>query len=187
MSLTITIPDKDMFDEKKSEFFTIHGATITLEHSLVSVSKWESIWKKPFISKDPKTQEETISYIKCMTLTKNVNPDVYKILTIENFNEIEKYIEDPMTATWFSEQENKNKNRRVVTAELIYYWMIALNIPVEFQKWHFNRLITLIQVCNEESGEGSKKRLSKRELLERNHRMNEARRAASRARSGAKR
>lgn len=146
--LRITIPAGEMWDEENERFISTKEQTLQLEHSLVSLSKWESKWNKPFLSKIEKTMEETIDYIKCMTLTQNVNPDVYKQLTVENFKEINEYIDAPMTATTFSDDKNGKRNREIITSELIYYWMVALNIPFECQKWHLNRLITLVRVCN---------------------------------------
>ena len=180
MSLTINIPSREIWDEEKQEFFKVIGTTLKLEHSLVSVSKWEQKWKKPFIGKEEKTREETLDYIKCMTLTQNVDDMVYLFLTKQNIEEINNYISDPMTATWFSEEVNKRKpkSNRIITNELIYCWMIELNIPVEFQKWHLNRLITLIQVCNEEQKAASGKKMPKREIMSRNRAINEARKAA---------
>lgn len=173
--LKIIISPTELWDEAKEEFVTFKGTTLTLEHSLVSLSKWESKWCKPFVSKREKTLEETIDYIKCMTLTQNVSDDVYRYLTNENIDKIKKYIDAPMTATWFSESKDNSVNRRPVTSELIYYWMIALNIPFECQKWHLNRLLTLIRVCNEESK--LTKKMSTREAMERNRALNEKRRA----------
>ena len=145
--LEITIKIDELWDEVKQEFIPPRETTIRLEHSLVSLSKWESKWCKPFMTKTMKTREEEIDYIKCMTLTQNVDPDIYNYISMENMQMINKYIEAPMTATTFSNDKKKGKNE-IVTAELIYYWMIALNIPVEFQKWHLNKLLTLIRVCN---------------------------------------
>lgn len=172
--LKITIPGREMFNEKTQEFFHTKEYTLQLEHSLVSVSKWESKWNKPFLGKQSKTIEETIDYIRCMTITQNISPDVYNNLTQENIDEINKYIDAPMTATTFS--NNKGKiNNEVITSELIYYWMTALNVPMEAQKWHLNRLLTLIRVCNVKSQPG--KKMSKRELMQRNASLNAARRA----------
>lgn len=172
--LKIVIPPIELWDEAKEEFVTFEGQTLALEHSLVSLSKWESKWCKPFVSKQEKTFDETIDYIKCMTLTQNVSDDVYKYLTPDNIEEINKYIDAPMTATWFSESKNKSGNKKPVTSELIYYWMIALNIPFECQKWHLNRLLTLIRVCNEENQ--LPKKMSTRDAMERNRALNAARR-----------
>ena len=171
--LRITIPSVELWDECKEEFVYIKKTTLSLEHSLVSLSKWESKWCKPFFSKTEKTLEETVDYIRCMTLTQNVNPDVYKVLTNDNVEEINNYISAPMTATWFSETNTK-PSREQVTAELIYYWMIAYNIPFECQKWHLNRLLTLIRVCNIKNQQPKQK--SRQEIMRRNAALNAARR-----------
>lgn len=146
--LTITIPAVEMYDERTETFISSKEQTLQLEHSLVSLSKWESKWCKAFLSKEEKTLEETIDYIKCMTITQNVNPNVYNALTSSNIKEINDYISAPMTATTFYENGQKSRNKETVTSELIYYWMISLNIPMECQKWHLNKLLTLIRVCN---------------------------------------
>lgn len=171
--LQITVPAVEMFDDEKQEFITGKEQTLQLEHSLVSLSKWESKWCKSFFSKQKKTYEETLDYIKCMTLTQNVQPEVYTRLTRENIIEINKYIEAPMTATYFSDRNDK-PNRETITSELIYYWMIALNVPFECQKWHLNRLLTLIKVCNIKNK--PPKKMSKREIMSRNAALNAARR-----------
>ena len=129
---------------------------------------------KPFLSKEAKTVEETLDYIKCMTITQNVDPNVYNSLTSNNIRDINKYIDNPMTATTFSNTKNYNTNKEIVTAELIYYWMIALNIPMECQKWHLNRLLTLIRVCNIKNSPPEK--MSRRDLMSRNAALNAARR-----------
>lgn len=172
--LKITIPSREMFNEETQEFFHIHEYTIQLEHSLVSVSKWEAKWNKPFLSKEKKSIDETIDYIRCMTITQNIDPSVYNGLTTENIEKINKYIDAPMTATTF--YNNKGRiNNEVITSELIYYWMTALNIPMECQKWHLNRLLTLIRVCNVKSNPD--KKMSRREIMQRNSALNAARRA----------
>lgn len=172
--LYITIPEKEMFDEKTQEFFTEKAQTLQLEHSLVSISKWESKWCKSFISKKEKTYEEQLDYIKCMTLTQNVKPEVYDRLTKQHFDEIFGYINAPMTATYISEQGDGRPNREIVTSELIYCWMISLNIPFECQKWHLNRLLTLIKVCNIKNQ--PPKKISKAEASRNYAAMNAARR-----------
>lgn len=172
--LRITIPAAEQFDEAKQEFIKTKEQTLQLEHSLVSLSKWESKWCKSFLSRTEKTYEETVDYIKCMTITQNVDPDVYNYLTNANIAEINRYIEAPMTATYFSEDRNGKSSREQVTAELIYYWMIALNIPFECQKWHLNRLLTLIRVCNVKNQPPRK--MSRREIMSRNAALNASRR-----------
>ena len=172
--LQIVIPGQEFWDEQKQEFINTKEQVLQLEHSLISLSKWEAKWCKVFLSKQEKTQEETIDYIKCMTITPNVDPEVYNHLTRENIKEIEDYIAAPMTATYFSLDNAGKSSREQVTSELIYYWMIALNIPFECQKWHLNRLLTLIKVCNIKNQ--PPKKMSKREIMSRNAALNAARR-----------
>lgn len=172
--LTITIPATEQFDESRGEFLETKEQTLQLEHSLVSISKWESKWCKPFLGKHEKTAAETIDYIKCMTLNKNVSDEVYGCLTQDNVRDINEYIGAPMTATYFYTNERGKKNNEQITSELIYYWMIALNIPFECQKWHLNRLLTLIRVCNLKNS--PPKKMSKRDIASRNAQLNAARR-----------
>lgn len=173
--LSITIPAVEHWDESRQEFVNLEKAqTLKLEHSLVSLSKWESKWCKPFFSKTRKTKDEITDYIKCMTLTQNVNPITYSFLTNENYEQINKYIEAPMTATWFSKEQKRGSSREQVTSELIYYWMIALGIPFECQKWHINRLLTLIKVCNIKNQ--PTKKMGRRTTMSRNAALNAARR-----------
>ena len=151
---------------------------MSLEHSLVSISKWESKWEKPFLSKDKKTTAETVDYIRCMTLTQNVDPNVYLGIDDNIVEQVSKYIEAPMTATWFNEDKNKKGGSgKVITSEVIYYWMVALNIPPEYQKWHLNRLLTLIRVCNAENN--PKKKMSKKDIFAQNRKLNAARRKST--------
>lgn len=171
--LTITIPARELYDEKNQMFFNTKEQTLRLEHSLVSISKWESKWRKAFLKKDEKTNEEIIDYIKCMTITQNVDPNVYNFLTRSNINEIIEYIDNPMTATTFANNENNN-SREVITSELIYYWMISFNIPMECQRWHLNRLLTLIRVCSIKNT--PPKKMNKREVANRYAKLNAARR-----------
>ena len=172
--LQIVIPQREYWNELTGEFFYIKEQTLSLEHSLVSLSKWESKWKKPFLSTFDKsvTDEEMRDYVRCMTLTQNVDPYIYLSLTQENLKEIYEYINDPMTATTFSEQ-NSRPSREIVTSELIYYWMIALNIPFECKKWHLNRLLTLVQVCNIKNSPKKNKSIST--INRENDRINELR------------
>lgn len=171
--LQLIIPANELWDERRQEFIQIDSQVLELEHSLVSLSKWESKWNKAFLSKEPKTYEESIDYIRCMTLTQNVNPDVYLGLTNEQINEVNRYIEAPMTATTVNNKNGK-RSREIVTSELIYYWMISLQIPFECQYWHLNRLMTLIQVCNVKNA--PPKKMSKRSIMSRNAALNAARR-----------
>lgn len=172
--LQIVVPiSPEGWDEAIQEFVEPKTITLELEHSLISLSKWESKWCKPFLSSNEKTTEETLDYIKCMTLTRNIDPDVYNYLTSENVEQINKYIYAPMTATTFREEKGGKANREIVTSELVYYWMVALNIPFECQKWHLNRLLTLIRVCNIKNT--PPKKMSRGEIMSRNAALNEAR------------
>lgn len=174
--LQITIPlTPEGWDEEKQEFVEPEVITLQMEHSLVSLSKWESKWHKPFFSKENKTDEEIMDYIKCMTITKNVKPEVYTKLTRDNITLINDYINDPMTATTFSEDKKGKRNNEIITSELVYYWMVALNIPFECQKWHINRLLTLVRVCNIKNQPPDKNRMSKRDIMSRNAALNAAR------------
>ena len=172
--LKITIPAREMFDEIKQEFINTKEQTLQLEHSLVSLSKWESKWHKPFIDNTNLSTEETIDYIRCMTLTQNVDPEVYQYLSKENIKQINEYISDPMTATTFSNERSKGSGKEVLTSEILYYDMIALGIPFECQKWHLNRLITLIKVCSIKQNPPQK--MSKGDIMRRNAELNAARR-----------
>ena len=172
--LQITVPATEQWDESINEFVYAKETVLQLEHSLVSLSKWESKWCKPFLSNEEKTDEETLDYIRCMTITQNVKPEVYNCLTVDNIQQIRNYINAPMTATYFSERGPSKSSGELVTSELIYYWMIALNIPVKFEKWHINRLLTLIKVCNIKNE--PPKKMSRNEILSRNAALNAARR-----------
>ena len=175
--ISIHINESELYNEKTEEFITIKEQTISLEHSLVSVAKWESKWEKSFLGTSKKTNEEMLDYIRCMTINqKNVDPIVYKLLSKEDLEKIIKYIEAPMTATWFNEAPGGKTNREVITAEIIYYWMITFNIPVEFQKWHINRLLTLIKVCSIKNT--PKNKMKRSEILNQNKAINQARKKA---------
>ena len=176
--LKIVIPKMELFDEKAEEFITIKETELQLEHSLISLAKWERKWHKPFLyKKEEKTIEEIQDYIRCMTLTKGVDPMIYKYIPASVLKQIFDYIDDPMTATWFSNTEEKKSGmkKEIITNEIIYYWMISLGIPVQFEKWHLNSLITLIRVVNVKNAPS--KKMSKKEILAQNARINAARRA----------
>ena len=170
--LEIKIPESESFDNEKQEFIKEKEITLHLEHSLISISKWESKWNKPFLNnKIEKTSEEVFDYVKCMTINK-VDNSVYFKLTQEDMNKISRYITASMTATTFLKTQ-KSGNREVITNEIIYYWMISLNIPFECEKWHLNRLLTLIQVCSIKNS--PKKKMSKAEIMARNRELNSQR------------
>lgn len=172
--LQLVIKPREEWNETTQEFVYTKGQTLQLEHSLVSISKWEAKWCKPFLSKEQKTYEETIDYIRCMTLTQNVDPNIYSLLSRENVDKVNKYIDAPMTATKIPDNSSGPKSRETITSELIYYWMISYQIPFECQKWHLNRLLTLIRVCGYKNAPAKKH--SKRDLMSRNAALNAARR-----------
>lgn len=162
----------EFYDEDNNEFIMFNEQVLQLEHSLVSISKWESKWHIPFLDGKDKTLEQIIDYVRCMTITQNVKPEVYNRLTEDNLKAINDYIENPMTATTFSD-DNQRPSREIITSEIIYYWMVSFNIPFECQKWHLNKLLTLIKVCNIKNS--PPKKMSRQEILSRNRALNEAR------------
>jgi hypothetical protein len=174
--LRVTIPANEYFDEVKNEFIQTKEQTLQLEHSLLSLSKWEQTWKKPFLKKGDKSAEESCDYVRCMTINKDVDPSVYSYIPQSILSRIAEYIDDPHTATTFNNQKSA-PNREIITSEVIYYWMTALQIPFECQKWHLNNLLTLIQVCNIKNAPA--KKMSKRDLASRNRALNAARRSQS--------
>lgn len=178
--LEIEVPEQEYYDENTNTFIEIPSKTLRLEHSLSSLSKWEMKWKKPFLSQLPehkKTTEEICDYIRCMSLDPITIEDIYNFPK-EVFDKIESYIEDPMTATKIYDSSKNSNSRSVDTAEVLYYYMVELGIPFECENWNLNKLITLIRVCSTKREEASgKNKMSKREIMERNHRLNEERKA----------
>lgn len=172
--LTITVPQDERWDERNLEFIYGQEAVLHLEHSLVSVSKWESRWKKSFLSGGNRSREENLDYIRCMDLDEHTDETVYQRLTSKNIREISDYIESPMTATYLREDRGGPKNTEKITSELIYYWMIQFGIPFECENWHLNRLLTLIRVCVAK-GRGVKR--NKKDMLRNNAALNAARKA----------
>ena len=176
MPLPITVPARELFDPKTNLFITIKEQKIVLEHSLLSISKWESKWHKPYLSKVQKTEEESIDYIRCMLVSpKEVDDQIFLALTPENVKSIADYISDPMTATTFKTQDQK-PNREIITNELVYFWMANFQIPFDpCEKWHFNRLMTLIEVASLKNQ--PPKKMSQKEIMRQNAALNAKRRA----------
>ena len=173
--LQLKIPmGPEEWDEEKEEFVTPKYKILQLEHSLVSIQKWESKWCKPFLHTNPLSDEETIDYIRCMTLTQNVDPMVYNYINKSHIEQISDYISAPMTATTIRDSKKGKNSRDIITAEIIYHWMIALQIPKDYRKWHLNQLLTLIRVCNIKNSPPEKQ--STRDIMKQNAALNAARR-----------
>lgn len=170
--LRLIVPEKELYDERTGLFVRTKKQVLQLEHSLVSLSKWESRWHKPFLSKNDKSGEEMLDYIRCMTITQNVPDEVYFAMDTNELMKINDYLNDSMTATTITKQQGKSRGE-IITSEIIYYWMISLQIPFECEKWNLNRLLTLIEVCNIKNSPG--KKMSKSEIMRRNRTLNAAR------------
>ena len=175
--LKITTDQREFFNEATQEFITIPSAKLVLEHSLISVWKWESKWKKSFLNTKNLTNDELADYIRCMTIGEEADPMVYQYLSPKTLQRIQTYMDEPMTATTFSDRKQYTHKKEIITAELIYYWMIESGIPFECEKWHLNRLLALIRVCNIKGTSG--KKMSKRDIMKQNAELNAARRKAS--------
>ena len=175
--LRIIIPGDEHYDESTEEFSTVGDITLDLEHSLVSLSKWESIFQKPFLGSEQKTVEEMSAYIMAMIITPDVDVEVLQRLSQDNWNEINAYIESPHSATTFGEMPKQTGRGEIITSELIYYWMVAFTIPFEAQNWHLNNLFALVRICNIKNEKP--KKMSRSEIAQRNRDLNAQRRAAS--------
>lgn len=172
--LTIHLLGQELYDEANGEFITLKGVELELEHSLVSLSKWEAIHEKPFLGPGDKTQDEVLSYVRAMILSPEVPENITDRFSPGDFDKINRYIDSKMTATWFNEAPAP-PSREVITSELIYYWMIAFSIPMACENWHLNRLLTLIRVCNIKNQ--PPKKMGKNDIAARNRALNAQRKA----------
>ena len=177
MSITITVPKTELWDPIKEEFINIKEQTLVMEHSLLSVDKWESKWRKPYLSSDDKSALEVIDYLRCMTITKNVDPNVYFAIPEKELRRINEYITNPMTATTFNDRNERRGRREIITSEIIYWQMTQLNIPMEWEKRHLNKLLTLIRVAAIKSQ--APKQMTKADIAKQNRALNAARRKRS--------
>lgn len=173
--LRIDIPEREFFDEETERFGKIRATTLYLEHSLISISKWEAKWHIEFFESE-KTLEQTMDYIACMVLNREIDDkaQVLKFLTEDDVKKINDYINNPMTATRIKDDGRRGRTQKI-TSELIYCWMVQYQIPFECEKWHINRLIMLIRVISEENK--PKKKMTKREIMAQNKALNAARKA----------
>lgn len=174
--LRIIVPGTELFDQETSTFTTIGDRLIELEHSLLSLSKWESKFQKPFLSSTAKTTEEVFEYIKFMILTDPIPDEVFTNLTETNLEAIQEYIESKQSATTFREMKQSRGRSETITSELIYYWMVTYQIPFECEAWHLNRLFSLIRICGIKNSKP--KKMSQTELREYNRKLNSERRSA---------
>lgn len=169
------VPETEYFDESREEFVIVKARTLTMEHSLLSLSKWEAKWKKPFLHSD-KTAEEVIDYYRCMTITQNVDPNIYYSFTPEMINRIHEYINDNQTATTFSNNGKKPEKHEIITSELLYFYMLSNSVPSEYEKWHLSRLLTLLKICSIKNNPKQPK-MSQSAIHKQNRSLNAARRA----------
>lgn len=173
--LRLTIEGEEFFDESTNTFVEVESSVVDLEHSLLSLSKWESKFEKPFLSTTDKTPRETLAYIECMVLTEGFNPLLIQTLSRENLQQVNEYINSTQSATTFGLMPETKGKGETITAELIYYWMVAFNIPFDCEVWHLNRLFSLIRICNIK--QGKPKRMSKHQIAQQYHELNAKRKA----------
>ncbi len=171
--LTLTVGGTESYNEQTDKFVFVGGTQLQLEHSLVSLSKWESQHEKPFLGKGDKSPEEIFDYVRCMALDEETPEEIFYQLNEDNFKAVNAYLDKKMTATWFSNVSAAPRSSEVITSELIYYWMTVFQIPFECQHWHLNRLFTLIRICNEK--QAKPKKMSRSEIAQRNRELNERR------------
>jgi hypothetical protein len=173
--LKIIVPGEEYYNELTETFEAVDSVELDLEHSLISLSKWESEFKIPFLSSGEKTPNQILSYIRCMVITPGVNSAVVSRFTQDNLTQVNSYIEDAYSATVFGTMPERRGRGETITSELIYYWMVAFTIPFECETWHLNRLFALIRICNIKNGKG--KKMSRNELATRNRELNAQRKA----------
>lgn len=175
--LKLIVPSEEYYDEETNTFSQTKDYVLQLEHSLVSISKWESKWKKPYISKAKKTYQERCDYVRCMTITQNIPPHVYRNLTEAALARVDLYMADPMSATTIRSIKGKGGGgSSSITSETVYYWMIQYGIPFSCEKWNFNRLMALINICGRKVSNQGKKPNGKH-LMQQMYDLNEKRKA----------
>lgn len=173
--LTIIVTGDELFDEETETFATVGDIKVELEHSLISLSKWESEFEKPFLGPGQKSSEEVLGYIRAMILTPNLPPDILQRMTHFNLAQINKYIDSKQSATTFPDLPKTKGRREIITAELIYFWMVSYSIPFECENWHLNRLFSLLRVCDIKNSK--KKKIPRNQLAAQRRELNAQRRA----------
>lgn len=173
--LRIIIEGDELFDESTNEFSRVGDIVIDLEHSLVSLSKWESMYQKPFLSSEKRSTEEIFGYLKAMMLDADIDSNLVRRFSQKTIDQIQEYIDSSQSATTFGNMPARNGPGEVITSELIYYWIVSYNIPFEVERWHLNRLFSLIRICNLKNSKP--KRMSRNEIAQRNRELNAQRRA----------
>lgn len=173
--LTIKVLGDEYFDEADSRVLRDTIATIELEHSLASLSKWEEVYEKPFLSEEDKTSEEVMAYIEMMILTPDVPENIVYALSQENIDDIQKYISAKRSATWFNEPKHAPRQTEKITSELIYFWMVSAQIPFEAENWHLNRLFNLIKIYNVKNTKP--KKMGRHDAAQQRRDLNAARKA----------
>ena len=174
--LTLKVAQTEYFDDDKQEFVKVGGFTLELEHSLVSLSKWESKFEKPFLDNKPKTNEEALAYIECMIISPEYPENILDYITQDHVHEINAYIDAKMSATWFNDKGPQRRSSEQITSELVYFWMLSYQIPNECENWHLNRLFNLIKICSIKNAKP--KKVGKSEQLKQQRDLNAQRRAA---------
>lgn len=175
--LRLIVSEEELYDEVTEKFSTVSGFVLELEHSLFSLSKWESEYEKSFLANGNKTTEEVIGYIKAMVISPNFSPDLLSRLTQSHLDQINNYIDSKQSATTFGHLPERKGRGEAITSELIYYWMVAFNIPFECEHWHLNRLFSLIRICNIKQSKGKPKKMPRHEFAARQREINAQRRA----------
>jgi hypothetical protein len=168
--LRIIIQGDEVYDEETNTFSTVNDVVLEMEHSLYSLSKWESKYQKPFLAMGEKTHEEIFFYLKAMVVTPDVDLDILYRCSQGNVSTIQEYIDSSQSATTFGYMPERRGQGEVITSELIYYWMVAFNVPFECQYWHLNRLFALIRICNIKNSKP--KKMSRHEVAMRNRDLN---------------
>ena len=179
--LTIELPQQEFFNQEEQKFFTVEPVTLTLEHSLVSLSKWESIHEKPFLTKEEKTPEELFSYISCMSIGQKNPEGIIIRLNRDHLVAVNEYIQSSRSATTFGQLPERPGKSEIITSELVYYWMVAFSIPFEAETWHLNRLFALVRICNIKNSKEKGPKINKQEAAQERHKLNMERRAAAKS------